>query len=96
MQQYAALEAEKELVPLLGDPATTILFNMPGVFDVQFMFRHGYLAMRGIPEEDTVERLRRKGYTVKALQDGRDISLFPSGVEVIPDSVFRYPAIARL
>lgn len=96
MQQYAALEAEKELVPLLGDPATTILFNMPGVFDVQFMFRHGYLCMRGIPAEDTVERLRRKGYTVKALQDGKDMSLFPPSLEVIPDSVFTYPAIARL
>jgi hypothetical protein len=75
---------------------TTVLFNMPAVFDVQFMFRYGYQSMRKIPAAHVVDRLRQKGYTVKALQDGSAMDDFPPGVEVIPDSVFTFPAIARL
>jgi len=96
VQQYAVIDAERKLVPLLGDPKTTVLFNMPAVFDVQFMFRYGYQSMRKIPAAHVVDRLRQKGYTVKALQDGSAMDDFPPGVEVIPDSVFTFPAIARL
>jgi len=95
-QQLAVLEAEPLIVEQLGDPERTILFNVPKVYDVQFMFRHGYLSMRGLPSEEVVQRLRAKGYTIKALQDGMDPAAFPQGIEMTPDSVASFPNITRL
>jgi 4-amino-4-deoxy-L-arabinose transferase-like glycosyltransferase len=95
-QQLAVIEAEPLIANQLGDPEHTILFNVPKVYDIQFMFRYGYLSMRGIPSEEVVHKLKAKGYTVKALQDGLGAEAFPPGIEVIPDSVASFPNIARL
>ncbi|MEX1132865.1 MAG: glycosyltransferase family 39 protein [Flavobacteriales bacterium] len=94
-QHLAVRDAEVLIMDQLGDPERTILFNVPKVYDIQFMFRTGVLCMRGIPSEMHVEKLRAKGYTIKALQDGLEAEAFPSGIELIPDSVATFPRIAR-
>lgn len=94
-QHLAVRDAEPLIMAQLGDPDRTILFNVPKVYDIQFMFRNGVLCMRGVPSEAEVERLRAKGYTIKVLQDGLDVGTFPPGIEVIPDSVVTFPRIAR-
>lgn len=94
-QHLAVRDAEPLIMAQLGDPDRTILFNVPKVYDIQFMFRNGVLCMRGVPSEAEVERLRAKGYTIKVLQDGLDVGTFPPGIEVIPDSVVTFPSIAR-
>lgn len=95
-QQFAVLEQEPRLANLMPVGTPTVLFNVPFVYDVQFMFRNGIQCMRGIPDGAVIERLRAKGYRVFVLQDGVDLTNIPAGVELITDSMFSYPRIARL
>ncbi|MBS1582367.1 MAG: hypothetical protein JST66_09230, partial [Bacteroidetes bacterium] len=62
-QQLAVLAAEPELMKLLTGDRPPVLFHVPMVHDIAFMFRHGVPCMSIIPTEAAVERLRRKGYT---------------------------------
>ncbi len=94
-QHLAVRDAEPLIMAQLGDPDRTILFNVPKVYDIQFMFRNDVLCMRGVPSEAEVKRLRAKGYSIKVLQDGLDPEAFPPGVDLIPDSVASFPRIAR-
>ncbi len=94
-QHIAVRDAEPLIMQQIVDPDHTILFNIPKVYDIQFMFRNGVLCMRDLPTEEYVEKLRAKGYTIMALQDGLDPSAFPAGIELIPDSVATFPRIAR-
>lgn len=95
-QQLAAIEAEKELLQHLSGPDKEVLFHVPFVYDVQFMFRHGYNCMHIMPTQAQVDRLVRSGRSVVVLQDGTPLDRIPKGVRVIPDSVFQFPRIARL
>lgn len=95
-QQFAVLEHEPRLASLMPVGTPSALFNVPFVYDVQFMYRYGIPCMRGLPDPATIDLLRTKGYRIFVLQDGVDVAKIPAGVELITDSMFSYPRIARL
>ena len=88
--------AMTRLARRLPDPAHQVVFNVPALYHIQFMFNTGVQATDKMPTEADVERLEAKKYQVFALQDGEPFASFPKDVVVIPDSVLSIPRIARL
>lgn len=94
-QQLGAVASMEQLFAVIKDPEHSVVFNIPGLHHIQFMFRTGIEAWNTPPAAEDVARLRAKGYSVFVLQDGSDPNSFPAGITLIPDTVVRYPDIGR-
>ena len=85
----------ERLAALISDPVHSVVFNIPAVHHIQFMFHTGIEAWDAPPAPEDVARLKAKGYTVFVLQDGGNPSGFPADVTLIPDTLVRYPDVGR-
>jgi hypothetical protein len=94
-QQLATMAVLRDLAQRINDPEHAVVFNMPRIHHLQFMFQYGYEAWDKLPTAEDVARLGSRGYTVYALQDGLAFADFPAGVEVVPDSVLQVPQLGR-
>lgn len=94
-QQMATIPVLQDLAQRINDPEHAVVFNMPRIHHLQFMFQYGYEAWDKLPTAEDVARLGSRGYNVYALQDGLPLADFPAGVDVIPDSVLRVPQLGR-
>jgi len=94
-QQLGAMASMDKLAALIPDPAHSVVFNIPAIHHIQFMFHTGIEAWNAPPAPEDVARLRAKGYTVFVLQDGAEATSFPAGITLIADTAVRYPDVGR-
>lgn len=95
MQQIEAMAVMKRLEGRIADPVRSVVFHVPRVHNIQFMFATGIEATDMMPEASDVARLRSLGYTVYAVQDGSDPGSFPPGAVLITDDELKFPDIGR-
>lgn len=95
VEQIEAMGVMKQLADRIEDPAHSVIFHVPPIHNIQFMFATGIEATDVMPEADDVHRLRSMGYTVYAVQDGEEASRFPAGVVLITDAELRFPLEGR-
>lgn len=94
-QQLETLPILSALAERTNGMGPVAVFNVPALHHIQFMFLTGTEAWHRVPDQATVDRLLTKGYTVLVVQDGIPADQFPLGVQLIPDSVLRFPSIGR-
>lgn len=94
-QQLDALPVMDELASFVKDPERSVVYHVPALHHIQFMFAHGIEATDGMPLAADVERLRNVGYVVYAVQDGEPLERFPPGVVVVADTELRFPDVGR-
>lgn len=94
-QQLGAMDTLTRLRELVGDGERAVVFNVPALHHIQFMFRTGIEAWDEPPTEHDVARLAARGYSVYAIQDGLPLSAFPHGVILMNDSTLRFPDVGR-
>ena len=82
----------KDIIP---DHAHSVVYHVPALHNIQFMFTTGIEATDQMPHEADVERLRKLGYKVYAVQDGEPYDRFPNGVLLIKDEDLRFPDVGR-
>ncbi|MCC6541761.1 MAG: glycosyltransferase family 39 protein [Flavobacteriales bacterium] len=94
-QQMEAIPVLANLESIIAQPVNSVVYNVPALHHIQFMFQSGIEATDQMPEAADVARLRNIGYTVYAVQDGEPLDRFTNGVEVIRDEVLRFPDVGR-
>lgn len=94
-QQIEAMPVMDKLASFVGNPTRSVVYNVPALHYIQFMFGKGIEATDQLPVVADVERLIDLGYTVYAVQDGKSLDHFPNGVKVIRDEVVRFPDVGR-
>jgi len=94
-QQMEAIPVLALLRTMIPDPAHSVVYHLPALHHIQFMFATGVEATDQMPMAKDVEHLLAKGYRVYGVQDGAALDAFPPGVEVISDEVLRFPNLGR-
>ncbi len=94
-QQVEAMPVLVRLAEMVSDPGRSVVYNVPAIHHIQFMFATGIEATDQMPVEADVEALHGQGFKVYAVQDGEPLEHFPIGTVVIPDEVLRFPNVGR-
>lgn len=94
-QQIEAMPVMANLEGMIAHPAKSVVYNVPALHHIQFMFNTVIEATDQMPKVADVARLRNLGYTVYAVQDGEPLDRFVNGVTVIRDEVLRFPDVGR-
>ena len=94
-QQLGAMASMEKLVTLIPDPEHAVVFNIPAIHHIQFMFLTGIEAWNTPPTAEDVVRLQGRGFVVYAVQDGRPAVDFPSGITLLGDEAVRFPDVGR-
>ena len=92
MEAIPVLAKLRKLIP---DPMHSVVYNVPALHHIQFMFATGVETTDQMPLKLDVERLEKDGYVVYAVQDGDLLEHFPSGVRVFKDDELRFPNVGR-
>lgn len=94
-QQMEAMPVLRKLADLLPDSVPSVVYHVPALHHVQFMFHAGVEATDQMPVPADVQRLGEQGYAIYAVQDGAPIEHFPPGVVVIGDEDLLFPDAGR-
>lgn len=94
-QQIEAMPILARLKDIIPDHAHSVVYHVPALHHLQFMFTTGIEATDQMPHEADVERLHKLGYKVYTVQDGEPYELFPTGVILIKDDLLRFPDVGR-
>lgn len=76
-QQMEALPVLAQLRAKIPEPERAVVYNVPALHHIQFMFATGIETTDQMPLEADVQRLVETGYTVYAVQDGVSRLEFP-------------------
>jgi len=94
-QQLEAMPVLLDLRSRITDPKRSVVYHVPALHHIQFMFNTGIGATDQMPTAADLERARDKGFTVYAVQDGLPLERFPNGVVVIGDHELQFPDVGR-
>ncbi|MCL4282918.1 MAG: glycosyltransferase family 39 protein [Flavobacteriales bacterium] len=94
-QQIEAMPVLAKLAAMVPNSGHTVVYNIPAIHHIQFMFATGIEATDQMPVKADVESLHRHGFTIYAIQDGEPLEHFPSGIVVIRDEVLKFPDVGR-
>jgi len=94
-QQLEAIPVLNQLESMISDPTKSVVYHVPALHHIQFMFATGIEATDQLPAAADAERLLAQGYTVYVVQDGAPVDQLPPGVVVIRDEVLKFPDIGR-
>lgn len=94
-QQIEAMPVLAALSARIADPERSVVYHVPALHHIQFMFNTGIGATDQMPTAADVERARANGFTVYAVQDGVGLERFPTGVVMISDQELRFPDVGR-
>lgn len=90
-----AMHVLARLAAMMPDAGHSVVYNVPAIHHIQFMFSTGIEATDQMPVDADVEALHGQGFKVYAVQDGEPLEHFPIGLVVIPDEVLRFPNVGR-
>lgn len=94
-QQIEALPVLQDLAVSINQPLRSVVYHVPALHHIQFMFATGIEATERMLEVAEVERLQALGFTVYAVQDGEPVGSFPPGVVLLEDKELRFPDRGR-